>query len=346
MNRRSLPQRAAMLTIVAILACGWVRMADAQGGMQGMAQSLSESRDFKVYRLRYADPSFVTSALQELMRDDKPTSIRMMAGVDGTLLLFAPPEMYKKIDEVIKAIDVPHAKEPEVQIKVFTLMNTEPASAARVLATLLPKSTRVAIDERTRSLVVSGPRESMEIAAAVLERLDVGAKVERRKPSATYEVRVLWLANVDKGSPPADDLKDVVAELSRLGVKDPRQVGQMVIRTSPGGSFDLSSVPEFAGYPANLSASGRLLEESEGGLVMQIAIRATAGSPQQMPGLPQQKLYDISTRIVLPQKQYVVLAIAPVREVTSAFVVQVTSRAQVVEKDAAAPSNNPRAPRS
>jgi hypothetical protein len=325
MNRRSLPRRVAMLTVAAAVACGCVRMADAQN----MAQSPPESKEFRVYRLRYADPSLVTSALQELMRDDKPTSIRMMAGVDGTLLLFAPPELYKKIDEVIKAIDIappPRDSARIEQIKVFTLMNTEPVSAAKVLATLLPKSTRVAIDERTRSLVVSGPRESMEIAAAVLERLDVGAKVERRKPSANYEVRVLWLANVDKGSSPADDLKDVVAELSRLGVKDPRQVGQMVIRTGPGGSFDLSSVPEFAGYPAHLSASGRLLEESEGGLVMQVAIRATAGSPQQMPGSPQQRLYEISTRIVLPQKQYVVLAIAPVKEVTSAFVVQVTSR--------------------
>jgi hypothetical protein len=314
-----------MLAIVALLACGWLRTAAAQVGPP------PEPNVFKACRLRYANPAVAASSLYALMDDAEKTSVRMTAGSNETLLVYAPPEAYKKLDEMLKAIDVAPAAELETQIKIFTLVHAEPASAAHLLATLLPRSAHIAIavDERTRSLVASGSRDALAIAEAVLTRLDVEASRERPKFTANYEVRVLWLANDDKGKPPAAELKDVVAELARLGVKDPRQVGQIVVRASAGNRFSLSSLAYYAGQPNKLTVSGVLLEKNEGGVMLDIAIKAQK--------LPEPILSDITTRIVLPEKQYVVLATAPIGDVTSVFVVQVTSQPKVAEKEPTAP---------
>ena len=323
MNRTLLSHRVAVLAVVAILACGWLQTAAAQSPPRGPGNPPEPV--LRAYRLRYVNPTFASSALQTLMNRWELNSVKMTAGLDGTLLMYAPPEAYKKISEVLKVIDVAPTREPETQIKVFTLVHADPMSAAQVLATLMPKGTHLAVDERTRSLVASGPRDALAIAEAVLTRLDVEANREHPKPAANFEVRILWLANDGKGGPPANDLKEVVAELARLGVKDPRQLGQMVVQTSLGQSFELSSLPDFAGGPAKLTASGRLLEQSEGSVAMQVAIRA-AGMSWGRGGEQQHVLSDLSTRIVMPQKQFVVLATAPVGKTTSVFVVQVTGQ--------------------
>jgi hypothetical protein len=138
----------------------------------------------------------------------------------------------------------------------------------------------------------------------------------------------LWLANDGSGAPPADDLKDVVTELSRMGVKDLRQVGQMVVQSSSGQPFHLSSLPDFAGQPTRVTASGILSEPNDGAVGMEVRIEATGAT---------QKLSEVSTRITVPQKQYVVLATAPVGKITSVFVVQVTERTKVGEKKETTP---------
>jgi len=329
MNRRTLTYPIAALAVAAVLVCGWLQTAAAQN----VSERPSPPEDFKIFRLRYVNTAIASSALYGLMGADERASMRMAPCSNGTLLISAPPEAYKKIDEVLKAIDVAPAAEPESQIKIFRLVNAEPASAAHLLATLLPKNSHIsfAVDDRTRSLVASGSRDSLAVAEAVLTKLDERANLERPKSSVSYEVRILWLVNDKKGAPPADDLKDVVAELSRLGVKDVRQVGQMVVQTSLGQSFDLSSVPDFAGQPAKLTASGRLSERSEGSVEMRVSIRAAA-MPWGPSGQQQQVLSELSTRIVLPQKQYVVLATAPVGKITSVFVVQVTGRTKAGER--------------
>ena len=102
----------------------------------------------------------------------------------------------------------------------------------------------------------------------------------------------------------------------------------MVVQTSTGGTFSLSSLPNFAGEPAKLTAEGILLEQNDGTVMMQVGINAVRESVVRE-GTRQQTLSSINTRIVLPPKQYVVLATAPVGNVTSTFVVQVTGRAKV-----------------
>ena len=164
MNRTPLSHRVAVLAAVAVLACGWLQTADAQNMPPA---SPPQPKVFKAYHLRYVHPGFAASALNELMDDGERMSIRISAGANGTLLMSAPPEAYKQIDEVIKAIDVPPAAEPETQIKVFSLMYAEPNSVATALGLLLPKDTRRAVNDRTRSVIISGSRGALDIAEAV-----------------------------------------------------------------------------------------------------------------------------------------------------------------------------------
>ena len=96
---------------------------------------------------------------------------------------------------------------------------------------------------------------------------------------------------------------------------------------SPGGGrFEVKSSPRFGDQMADFHASGSLSEDVAK-LVMQIKLRT-----RKEPSPPAQSLNEINTQIVLPQKQYVVLATAPTGNVTSIFVVQVTAVTKGPEK--------------
>jgi hypothetical protein len=78
---------------------------------------------------------------------------------------------------------------------------------------------------------------------------------------------------------------------------------------------------------AGFSASGTLSERPDGALAMQIKISTRKESSPQG-----QNLNELNTQIVLPQKQYVVLATAPAGNQTSIFVVQVTGGTKAGER--------------
>ena len=287
----------------------------------------------EIYQLRYVDPETACSALRTILagdnkgflaRDNEAFRINIDAK-NKRLIVFGPPATHSKVRNVLKTLDVSPGME-DGSIKVFHLRYVDPSSAARMLAAILPKGIQVAIDERTHSLITSGSPDSLHVAEALLTRLDEGTEKERPKPSLRYEVRVVWLANDDKADQPAEDLKDVVAELSRLGIKNPRQIGQMAVRNTSMGPFQIESSPMFKGEAAKFTATGTLREERDGPLTLQIAIKTTGGLSGQS-----QDLNKLDMQIDVPQKQYVVLATTPVGNITSAFVVQVVGSAKPTE---------------
>jgi hypothetical protein len=275
------------------------------------------------------------------------------SGKTSSIIVHGSPETQKKVAEAIKKLDVPpqakssvtmllnklDALSPEErqEVKVFRLLHVEPVMAAKVITMLGLTDLRMAPDERTRSIIVYATPKTLDMVEKLLAKLDTDTQqAPATEPRAAggaakakgYEVRVIWLADgltgEHRGDPPSEDLKDVLAELSRHGIKDPRQVGQMVVRTASGdnfkGKFEVNSFPQFGGAMAGFSASGILLEERpDGALVVQIKISTRpVSAPKDM------NLNEVSTQIVLPQKQTIVLATAPVGEQTSIFVIQVT----------------------
>jgi len=278
--------------------------------------------------LKYADPQAAVGMLTIVVGDDRVS----FDPKTSRLVVLSSPGAHQIVADLLKKLDVPGVPEPQQQIKIFTLLYADPAAVAKVLGTIGPKGLKTSIDERTQSIIAAGSMDALNVSEALVTKLD-----EQSVRTVTrYEVRVIWLAGgmagEGKGEPPTDDLKDVVAELSRLGIKDPRQVGQMVVQTTSGGSyqgrFEVKSSPRFGDQMADFNASGLLSERTAWpGLVMQIRLRTRKESSPQG-----QNLNEIDTQIVLPQKQYVVLATAPTGDLTSVFVVQVTEGAKAGEK--------------
>ncbi|MGO9114593.1 MAG: secretin N-terminal domain-containing protein [Thermoguttaceae bacterium] len=292
--------------------------------------NVTESPGLVIYKLNYVNWQIAVEVLKTVLAGDD----RLIPDLKThSLMVVSPPDTQRKVADLLKKVDVPPmAEEPEQQIKIFTLINADPASAAKAISTIGLKGLRVSIDERSRSIIAVGSMETLNIAEALITKLDDPPTTAVRR----YDVRVIWLASgltgEGRGEPPTDDLKDVVAELSRLGIKDPRQVGQMVVQTSSGGSyqgrFEVKSSPRFGDQMADFNASGLLSERPSGpGLVMQIRLRTRKESSPE-----EQNLNEIDTQIVLPQKQYVVLATAPTGNLTSIFVVQVTEVTKAPEK--------------
>ncbi len=282
-----------------------------------------------IYQLKHADPEQVSSVLRTMLTG---TDVRLSVDPKTSAMIVAgSPETHTKVAGLLEKLDVPPQRGYLPQIKIFSLKNMDPASAAKVLAELGVTDIRIATDERTRSVLAAGPPESLTVAEALFLRLDEEARPARAE---RYEVRVAWLVDGmegGSGQPPAEDLKDVVAELARVGIKNPRQVGHMIVQTTIGdncgGMFEVKSSPHFGDQRAGFSASGMLSRLPEGTLAMQIQISTKRESSPQ-----HENLNEVNTQIVLPEKQYVVLATAPVGNQTSVFVVQVTSGTKPAEK--------------
>jgi hypothetical protein len=288
----------------------------------------SQELVLETYKLKYADPQAAVRMLKVVAGEDRvsfdPKTSRLVVLGSGWA--------HQQVADVLKKLDVPAVEEPEQPIKIFTLLHADPAAVAKVLSTIGPKGLKMSIDERTRSIIASGSMDALNVSEALVTKLDEQSVIAVTR----YEVRVIWLAvgmaGEGKGEPPADDFKDVVAELSRHGIKDPRQIGQMVVQTTSGrsyrGQFEVKSSPRFGDQMADFNASGLLSERPDGaGLEMQIRLRTRKESSP-----PERNLNEIETGIVLPPKHFVVLATAPTGNLTSVFVVQVTEVTKAREK--------------
>ena len=184
--------------------------------------------------------------------------------------------------------------------------------------------------------------EKLQIAEAILLRLDASADKDPGKPdpSVSFQVRVVWLASGlsgDEAAKPARDLNDVIDELSDVGVEGLGQVGQVLVNTTPDGRFQVCSSPTVGGSPADWEIAGQF-ESRQGTPVLKIQLSARqlftpagtgkGGATTEGGSIQVQTLVTLETAIAAPPNHYVVLGTAPVAvrtgEMTSAFVLQVT----------------------
>ena len=135
---------------------------------------------------------------------------------------------------------------PGSMTKVFSLRHSQAAESARVLSEILGgQPLRIAVDERTNSLIVMADEETGKMVEALLLRLDQSTRdTKRDQPGETLQLRIVWLLDGDLGMPPTDHVSpEVVEALHELGFKDPEVVCQQVatFTLSPNnreGQFD------------------------------------------------------------------------------------------------------------
>jgi hypothetical protein len=144
-------------------------------------------------------------------------------------------------------------------------------------------------------------------------------------------VRLLWLVSglkVERGTAPGKDLAPVVEELAHLGIADLRVVANAFVSVR-GSQFTLQGTPELEG-PVRLDMSGKLNWEAADRPVLGVELRvrgaengsidakaATGSSPNVL---------SLSSAIDAPYGQFVVLGAAPIGNLNSVFVLQVTPK--------------------
>jgi hypothetical protein len=184
------------------------------------------------------------------------------------------------------------------ELKVYSLASLPAKDAAEAIQSLFgAQALRVAIDDRTNSLIVFGKADWLPTIDALLTRLDEKATranaTDGTRPSdpngaeanRSLLLRVFWLADglpSGEGSDPGDILPvGVLRALEKLGLADPRLVTQTVTSLAVRSQEDVqfsSDVPAVVfGKQAGLAASGkiRLTEGSKDRAAVQLKIQVT-----------------------------------------------------------------------
>jgi hypothetical protein len=177
------------------------------------------------------------------------------------------------------------------QVKVYTFKYAAPRDAAETIESLLGKQAmRIAVDDRTNSLIVYGKAESMPALDTLVTRLDEQSRPESASDKASstaaaprsYMLRVFWLADgVSEvvGQKPSDYLpKSVLQACHQLGLESPRLITQSVnslaIGHDEGGEFE-TNVPALLDHQtANLISEGhvRLMADDRARLDMRVLV--------------------------------------------------------------------------
>lgn len=286
----------------------------------------------QIYRLKYADAGRVLEMVSAVYAG-KP--IKLTADKDAnSIIVAAAPEMQAQLGALIEQLDQVQERDADRELQIFHLKHADPDEAAAVISSLFDSNdARIAVDRRTNSVLVQAQREMLARIEAIFQKLDTPAdkNLTRYDPGTTFRVRVVWLATIDADGPP-DDLKDVVALLSKVGVKGLRQVGQVIVNTTPDGRFQVRCSPVLNKRPADLEISGEFDQQQETPtLKIELSASqaelppATADGPPRRRGPEKKPLVDLQTVIAAPLGHYVVLGVAPVEKMTSVFIVQVTA---------------------
>jgi hypothetical protein len=306
----------------------------------------TEKSDYQIFRLKNVTAAELSRVLAELFargslgpggRTPPLTSIRLTSDErTNSLIVSAPAADMALIERLIKALDIERSHDDR-QVRVFQLKHLQPDDTlVQALQLLIPPGGRpsLAIDPVRKTVVITGDERTLETAAALLTRLDVplDPRDPGRPPAAAsqLQVRIVWLVSglkrEDAPKPP-DDLKEVVAELAKLGIEAPRLAAQTIVNTIPnGGTFSVQGSAKLD-TPCLLSITGQIASNEPPS--MQIAIQANregkgpAGFGSRGGGRPAAQICNLQTQITTPLGHAVVLGVTPTEAMTSVFVVQV-----------------------
>jgi hypothetical protein len=236
----------------------------------------------------------------------------------------------------IARAQAPAPSRPEPSIKVFTLVNAKAHDMATVLVSVI-KDGRVAVDERTNAIILSGDAEALRIAEALIMRLDAEAASKQDPPQgrpgvpSPVLVRLIWMVSglEEQRSAPAKDLKPIVSELAKLGIDNLQVVANALVNVR-GNEFTLLGTPELE-EPVRLEVTGILDWNSTDPhplLNIDLDVRDDRGGPlgAKDANSSPRNLVRLSSAIDAPYGQFVVLGAAPLGKLTSVFVLQVVPK--------------------
>jgi hypothetical protein len=118
------------------------------------------------------------------------------------------------------------------QLRVFHLQHVNPHSLTDIVASImLNNAPRIAVDERSNSLLVAGNEKQISLVEELAQTLDRPTAVAGPQDAGeTLQLRVVWLLDINEGMEPNDKLvsPQVIEALGELGFQEPKVVCQQV----------------------------------------------------------------------------------------------------------------------
>jgi hypothetical protein len=281
-------------------------------------------RELKIFQVKHQPAVHVAHLFEHL----NPNSSLNIVPMEPRLIVQGNAGDLRKLDELIKLLDVPDVTTGEAPsqtppIVVYRLKHIaadptlEKSLQFLTKRSINPDLEGIALDRQQGRLVVVGNRELQDNVRFLLDKLDVPTG----KPvHSEMRVRIVWLVaggTPDVGTPPPDDLKDVVGELEKLGVEKPHLAAQTMISAVSGEPFKAEGVAKL-GSKYYFEAKGMYTDHQGEQNVLQISLGAdevlTSGRASRC---------KLETEITAPFGHSVVLGMTPIESRTSIFVVQV-----------------------
>ena len=167
-------QRAWILVacLVAMAAAPGAKTPSARG--QEAATPSTGEPQFTVYQLRHADSISAAEQLGRFFASDAEHSVKIVPDLRvNSLLVQAAGRQQEMIAKILKRIDVEAPQSLSQETKVFSLKHARASDLSEVLPAIADRhNLRIAIDQRTNSIVAHGWPMELTSLSGVLESLD------------------------------------------------------------------------------------------------------------------------------------------------------------------------------
>jgi type II secretory pathway component GspD/PulD (secretin) len=178
-----------------------VEVAPVQEG-HGEAEPFAAQPVVVTYRLAYASAESLRPALGLLV----PSSEVQIDARTNTLLVKAIPSSQRSVAELVASLDIPveepEAPEPQLEVlRVFRLKYASPSEMKSLLGFVAPTA-KVQADDRTGSLIVLVPADSLRELEDIIESLDLPPVVAKDEPdpvvTRVYRLNYAMPSDIEK----------------------------------------------------------------------------------------------------------------------------------------------------
>lgn len=302
-------------------------------------KSVQDPLPVHVVRLQHINAKSAAQTLQQVYEH----KLRVVAEPSAnSLVIAAEKEQLKSVLVLLESLDVEQAavRRPEVVTHAIELKQRHSQDLALLLNLVIEgthKRGQVALDEQRNLLIVQGEAEIIETVDLLVEQLDRPIDTVLSRQSAGvdhYRVRVVWLVSesgdVSLGAVPPD-MKEVVAELEKIGVSDLGLAAQLIVAATPGEDFMTMGATDLdTTYTVDVGGKITVVDQDDVRLELGVqgsGVRKVVG--RSHPTDPPASTHvttplNLHTTITAAAGQSVVLGVTPLGERTSVLVVQVS----------------------
>ena len=236
--------------------------------------------------LQYADPQDALTVLRQLLDIpvDRNTSSDgsvhiVLDPMGGRLLVTGKPDAVARVEEIVKAIDVPDPANPQKtrlgdapQLEVYAVSGADPNSVLQVLQTLLAgmPEVRLSVDPKTGNIIALGRRAAHATIKATIEQLQRDSRRLEVFPLRTLDPQLavaaitkLFAAEAGPGAPKVDADPYSKRLLVRGSESQIEQIRLMLQQMGESGSSDRLSGSNLRVVPVTGAAARTALEGLE-----------------------------------------------------------------------------------